>query len=84
MATMTDENRPTLYPLRVAVVALLWAAVGGALVWLWVFWVGWSDFCWRALVAGAATCAGGWILDLGWKLLRPPEKGEREGRRREG
>jgi polyferredoxin len=76
--------RPPLYPLRVAVVALLWLAVVPGLVWIWGWWVGWSDWCWRVLVAGVATCAGGWVLDLGWKLLRLPEKGEREGRRREG
>jgi hypothetical protein len=77
-----DKPKPPFYPLRVAVVALLWLAVVPGLVYLWGWWVGWNDWCWRVLVAGTATCLGGWILDLGFRLLWEPD--EKKGRGRKG
>jgi hypothetical protein len=79
-----SKPKPPLYPFRVAVVTLVWLAVVGGLVYLWGWWVGWNDWCWKVLVAGAATAAGGWILDLGYRLRRPPEPDEKKGRWRRG
>jgi membrane protein DedA with SNARE-associated domain len=68
---MSNPRLP-LFPLRVALAALLWLAVIGGLVYLWGFWVTWpvGDFCWQAPVALLASAALACVFDLGRRLLR--------------